>query len=245
MQQVNSIKIYKDKGVEKKCLPLLLNELSKWTSTFITSQEIIRTPWGLDTSLLVLPGGRDIPFHLSLKGEGNQRIKRYVENGGSFLGICAGAYYGCGKVEFDLGRKLEVVGSRELAFFPGIARGPAYGLDTFRYQSEFGARAALISNHLEEETLRSYYNGGCYFVEAEQYAHVKVLSRYLDIEGHPAAIIEIPVGKGKVILSGVHIEMGAVHSQPVPFKQAMMQALAPYEEKRKRFFEQLLIRLLN
>ena len=41
------------------------------------------------------------------------------------------------------GIRLEVKGPRELAFFPGIARGPVY--EGFRYQSEAGAHAALVS----------------------------------------------------------------------------------------------------
>ena len=29
----------------------------------------------------------------------------YVEDGGSYLGLCAGAYYACSYVEFDLGTR--------------------------------------------------------------------------------------------------------------------------------------------
>ena len=47
----------------------------------------------------------------------------YVNGGGSYLGLCAGAYYACARVEFEMGSELEVVGERELAFFPGIGRG--------------------------------------------------------------------------------------------------------------------------
>jgi glutamine amidotransferase-like uncharacterized protein len=46
--------------------------------------------------------------------------------GGSYLGLCAGAYYGSSRVVFEPGTPLEVIGDRELAFFPGIARGAAY-----------------------------------------------------------------------------------------------------------------------
>lgn len=84
MKQASSIKIYNDTGVERISLPLLLHELSNWPTSFISSKEIVRTSWESSTSLLIIPGGRDVPFHEALKGEGNQRIKRYVENGGSF-----------------------------------------------------------------------------------------------------------------------------------------------------------------
>ena len=242
MHPIGSIKIYNDIGVEQISLPLLLKELSAWKTLFISSNEIIQTFWESDTSLLIIPGGRDVPFHKSLEGKGNQRIRRYVENGGSFLGICAGAYYGCGAVEFDRGRELEVVGVRELSFFPGIARGPAYGPGTFRYHSEQGGRASLISNSFYDETFMSYHNGGCYFVDAAHYPNVRIISQYLDIDTQPAAIIEMPIGKGKVILSGIHIEMGTSHHSSILDKK-MSQALIPHEIQRKRFFHQLLSRL--
>lgn len=50
----------------------------------------------------------------------------YVQSGGSYLGLCAGAYYASSQVEFEPGSTLEVVGDRELDFFPGTARGAAY-----------------------------------------------------------------------------------------------------------------------
>lgn len=244
MKQNHSIKIYNGKGVERRGLPLLLNELMPWTTSFISCHDIVRTDWESSTDLFIMPGGRDVPYHEALKGEGNQRIRKFVEAGGSFLGICAGAYYGCKEVEFDRGMELEVLGLRELAFFPGTARGPAYGPRSFRYHSEFGAKAALISNHFENKTLRSYYNGGCYFLDAEHYSHIQVISKYLEINHHPAAIIEIPIGKGKALLSGVHIEIGTSHP-PATLKEEMRQALLPFEMERRRFFQQLLYRLLN
>jgi biotin--protein ligase len=243
MQQKPSIKIYSGKGVERRSFPALLNELEPWTVSSISCHDVIHTDWESHTDLFILPGGRDIPYHEDLEGEGNQRIRKFVEEGGSFLGICAGAYYGCREVEFDRGMELEVVGLRELAFFPGTARGPAYGPGSFRYHSEFGAKAALISNNFEKTTLRSYYNGGCFFVDAERYSHIHVISTYLEVETHPAAMIEIPIGKGKALLSGVHIEIGS--SFPATLKKEMRHALQPFEIERRRFFQQLLHRLLN
>ena len=45
--------------------------------------------------------------------------QEFVENGGSYLGICAGAYFACDYIEFDKNGPLEVVGPRDLKFYPG------------------------------------------------------------------------------------------------------------------------------
>jgi glutamine amidotransferase-like uncharacterized protein len=58
----------------------------------------------------------------------------FVEGGGSYLGLCAGAYYGCSRVEFETGGAMEVVGARELAFFPGVARGAVVPGESFEFE---------------------------------------------------------------------------------------------------------------
>jgi glutamine amidotransferase-like uncharacterized protein len=156
-----------------------------------------------EVSLFIMPGGRDRPYHAALKGAGNAQIRSFVENGGTYLGICAGAYYGCKKVEFDRDFPLEVCEERELAFFSGTAIGPAFGKGTFEYGSEKGARMAKIGT--AGGTLEVYYNGGCFF--EGDFTHVEILARYLDLPNHPPAIIECSIGKGKAILSGVHLEL--------------------------------------
>lgn len=44
-------------------------------------------------STQVIPGGRDLPYCRDLNGYINDRIIRYVKEGGVYMGICAGAYY--------------------------------------------------------------------------------------------------------------------------------------------------------
>ena len=93
--------------------------------------------------LLVMPGGRDLPYVDRLRGKGNENISRFVRDGGSYLGICAGAYYGCSSVQFAQGDPLlEVVGPRELSFFKGISQGPVFA--GFDYTSNEGALAADV-----------------------------------------------------------------------------------------------------
>jgi biotin--protein ligase len=172
----------------------------------------------------VLPGGRDLPFCAALNGPANARIRRYVEDGGVFVGFCAGGYYAAARCEFMKGDpRMEVVGPRELGFFPGVCRGVAFR--GFKYQSEEGARAARIAVRsgafvrgdnavvVPVEPFAVYYNGGGVFVDAEKFQEdgVEVLADYADKmdidEGkHTATVVYRPVGKGRVLLTGLHPE---------------------------------------
>lgn len=206
------IYIYHDKGVSEECLQHTLHYFkkqagSKYQIKTINAEEIKQNQWPKHTALLVIPGGADIPYMQKLNGLGNQNIKTYVENGGTYLGICAGAYYASNYVEFDKGGKLEVLGNRELSFFPGKAIGPC--LAEYVYKSNKGARAASIQlqHKVQVKDIHLFYNGGCYFEEADSYPNVSVLGWYQDKEAHKLpAIIKIQVGKGRAILSGVHFE---------------------------------------
>lgn len=68
----------------------------------------------------------------------------FVHSGGSYLGLCAGAYFGCSRVVFEPGTPLEVVGDRELAFFPGIARGAAFPGTSLHIVLHFGQHPNCI-----------------------------------------------------------------------------------------------------
>lgn len=172
-------------------------------------------------ALLVFPGGADLGYCRTLNGEGNRRISRYVNAGGSYLGFCAGGYYGCQKCEFEVDdKKMAVVGERELGFFPGICRGLAF--EGFVYHSEAGARAADIKIHKNSfdsveaelpDTFKSYYNGGGVFVDAKKLESrgVQILASYtedlhVDSGEGAAAVVYRKVGEGHVVLTGPHPE---------------------------------------
>lgn len=170
--------------------------------------------------MLVMPGGADLGYCASLNGAGNRRITQFVQNGGAYLGFCAGGYYGSRRCEFEVGdKKMQVIGERELAFFPGICRGSAF--EGFVYSSEAGARAvevkvsksALSSDGTLPETFHSYYNGGGVFVDAETYADegVEILASYteelaVDSGKGAAAVIYRKIGDGAAVLTGPHPE---------------------------------------
>lgn len=193
---MNQIAIYEDEGVSRECLEHA--KLFFPGSFFVNSQKIdylVSNP----PKAFIMPGGRDLLYAKKLNGENNQIIKKYVENGGIYIGICAGAYYGASFIEFDFRGKKEIIGKRELAFFKGKAIGPLFD---YYYESNKGARVLEIK--FEERPVNLFYNGGCYF-EAEKNSeqNFKIIGTY---EDKKIAILEIKYGAGRVILSGVHFE---------------------------------------
>ena len=190
--------------------------------TPVTGDMIIKEPWMSTCALFVIPGGADLGYCKTLNGAGNRRIAQFVRRGGAYLGLCAGGYYGCKKCEFEVGDKtLQVIGDRELAFFPGTCRGCAF--PGFVYHSEAGARAAEIGVSKEAlgvgvgtvpDVVKSYYNGGGVFVDAPLHADegVEVLASYtkelhVDPGQGAAAVVYCKVGEGAAILTGPHPEL--------------------------------------
>lgn len=176
----------------------------------ITAAEVLTSEWIHDAKAFIMPGGRDLPYCEKLNGKGNEIIKHFVEAGGTYIGFCAGAYYGAAYCDFHRGdtRGYEVLGPRELAFFPGPAVGPV--LAAYHYGSEKGAEIACLKTPGSTDVYKVYFNGGCTFKEPEAYKAVEILAYYGN-EGYEeqSAIIRCQVGSGKAILSGVHPEYSA------------------------------------
>ena len=237
------IRIYLDKGVCKFSLNLLLKAFNteNLTPKLINSSQLNKGDWVENTQLLVIPGGRDIPYHKALKGKGTSHIRKYVESGGCYLGICAGAYFGCASIVFEEGSPLEVTGSRELAFFPGQGFGPAYGNEVFQYETSQGARLASLQLSEGGRNARVFFNGGCLFKHAEAYAGVNIIARYADLPGRPAAIVVCQIGKGKAILSGVHPEYNSKHVETDDTHlKRLVPEMAIAEEGRRQLFRSIL-----
>ncbi|KAL2162284.1 hypothetical protein VTH06DRAFT_7197 [Thermothelomyces fergusii] len=228
----------------------------------ITESALLKEPWAPTCALLVFPGGADLGYCRILNGAGNRNIAQFVRRGGAYLGFCAGGYYACRRCEFEVGNpELEVVGSRELAFYPGTCRGGAFR--GFEYHSERGARAATISVAKDAfpdpvslpGEFRCYYNGGGVFVDADKFAagsdNVQVLAEYADdiaVESGAAkaAIVYCKVGEGAALLTGPHPEFDAVNlSQQVdvPGYDQLIEALKEDEDARTIFLKACLAKL--
>ncbi|EIW66559.1 biotin-[acetyl-CoA-carboxylase] ligase [Tremella mesenterica] len=199
-------------------LTLSLLLLPHYTVQPVTSDVLSLQPWEPSCALLVIPGGRDLPFVevLSVKTKITKRVKDYVEQGGKYLGICAGAYFGSAEVRFDQGGGLEVTGERDLAFFPGPCVGPTF--TGFAYAAESGSRAVTLlldgrgaSSSKPQALDLLYYNGGGHFLPPSPGpSSVRVLARYAESassgEERPIAAVITQNGKGKALLCSVHFE---------------------------------------
>lgn len=233
------IYIYKGPGVSKAGLSHLKKLFQHQIVRFLSSQEVLKGTWANDASLFVMPGGADVPYTKRLNGLGNDLIRKYVENGGVYLGVCAGAYYAAKKIVFSWGTENEVTGDRELSFFPGVIEGPTlapYYLKTFE-----GARAAYIEwNHDHKTAFHVFYNGGGHFITPLQYPGVRVLAIYKDLPNQPAAVIECIAGKGKAILSGVHFEYDpTLLDDTDPYLKDIIPVLEKHDSKRMDLMKSL------
>lgn len=241
----NTIYLYQDEGAGALTFNLFEKALDSYLDhryelKAILAHEVKKGSWVKNAALFILPGGRDIPYHQKLKGLGCDQIRSYVENGGSFLGVCAGAYFATQEVQFEKGTELEVHEHRELAFFQGISKGTLYPHKPFSYQGHDSAHAALIC--YKDQLIPVYYNGGCTFLEAKKDPKVEVLATFEDLENQPAAIVLCPIKKGLAILSGVHIEMASSFTSS---NEKLYSSLKEKEPQREKLFDEIIQRLLR
>jgi biotin--protein ligase len=234
------ILIYRDEGTETGCFNATVTSLLRYLqgdrSRFrvVDAGFVCRTGWEDSANLFIMPGGGDIPYHRMLRGVGCANLRRFVEGGGHFFGICAGGYFGRLRVEFAMGTDTELEEARDLGFFPGTVRGPI--LRPYVYFSYKGACATKVDIAGSGESFVSYYNGGGLFADAEGMEGVRVLTTYAD-EGDQAAVVHCDVGRGSALLCGVHLEFGPgdfPEDTDVPLDE-IEQKVAETNEKRIQF----------
>lgn len=209
-----------------------------------------------DAILFVMPGGADLPFCEALNGAPNERIRRFVEEGGAYLGICAGAYYACREIAFHAGTEGAICGARELKFVDAVAVGSLPQLtDGVAYDATPRSAAACEIRTTDRltaiaVTFWAHYHGGCSFAfDTATRTEAEILAVYTGIEGAAPAIVSSRVGKGTAILTGVHLEMSERECRDAVRGHSDMAAymhicdrLAETGKARLEVFRQLLVR---
>ncbi|OPZ78124.1 MAG: hypothetical protein BWY78_00725 [Alphaproteobacteria bacterium ADurb.Bin438] len=208
-----------------------------------------------DVVAFFMPGGAGTPYRQKLENQGNEKIYDYVKNGGVYFGICAGAYYACKKIEFETDiKELKIVSECGLDLVEGRAIGTLYKeLDLKPFARDANSSAVVrLGVKGEEGELVSHYHGGPYFDIVED-GKQKIEATYKDVEGEPPAIISKELGKGLVILSGVHIEdkgedlKKVIHDKRADKDRAMTIAniLIKQEEKRETLFLKMMNKVIQ
>merc|ERR1719193_1090665 len=117
-------------------------------------------------ALLVMPGGYDLGYVEKLDGHGIMGIREFVENGGTYVGFCAGAYFASAWCQFKLGTSIEVNERRALSLHKGRALGVSPGSG---YSFDCPGIVTVRPKDSSMPPFRSYLNGGCCFPEALPY----------------------------------------------------------------------------
>ncbi len=209
-----SIVIYQDEGVGEfgaKCLAGLFRGDDVWMAS---AEAVIDGRILQMADIFIMPGGADLPYCKKLNGAGNKNIRAFVEDGGTYLGICAGAYYACSALEFHKGRSDEISGPRELALIDAVAYGSLPELAP--YYDLTPLSASIVELSTEDGPVKSFYHGGPSFRFTGDKAYL-----YASFAQHDgAAIITRDVGDGRVVLSGAHLEVGADDLASYPVETA-------------------------
>ncbi|KAG8830491.1 biotin holocarboxylase synthetase [Serendipita sp. 399] len=205
-----NVLVYSGPGVSQTSLEATLSTLKSllgpnFALQTVSPKALESEPWTVSCALLVIPGGRDLPYLASLE-KAIPKIVNYVRAGGSYLGICAGAYFASGRIEWEMGTPLEVQGERPLKFFPGLSQGCMY--PGFQYDTENGARTVSVVTDDGKKVVKGlYYNGGGEFVVQESMKGVKALAYYHDSDKlDRVAGVSCHFGSGKAVLWHIHPE---------------------------------------
>jgi glutamine amidotransferase-like uncharacterized protein len=241
--------VYHDQGTGEFTRAALVAALSqRFRVRRIYASEIVASDaWHANIDLLAFPGGADKPYCRLLNGAGNASILRYVEAGGAFLGVCAGAYYVSRHISFEAASPGAITSERELALFAGLARGSLHDLAApYSLEHLHCTALAPLRASASGERLHALYWGGPELIP-DAGSSFEPLFEYES----PArlAALRTDVGRGRVVLSGVHAEVTGTQF-PIEvsrfgddsFEHGMQVSaeLGHVEAERRRAFELLL-----
>lgn len=213
------IRVYNGEGSSRTGSQLLVKRfaMSGLRATYINETEIQS---GLDleeTKLLVFSSLSVTGFKKGLGETGTNNIKSYVEQGGHYLGICAGGYFGAEEIYFKgkdyLTQEPYQKQAEGLGFFKGVAIGSLTEITNTAFTGMTDSAAVIQLTTLNNNCFDSlYWGGGRFITEADNETPVKILSLYQPPrQSRPFVMgVQCDVGsqQGKATLLGYHPEVG-------------------------------------
>ncbi len=157
--------------------------------------------------IIVFPGGRADHMIMALSREQINNIREYVAEGGSYMGVCAGAYFASNYTIWN-GVKYGEVSGYILDLYYGDAVGPIKEIGNYNLNNAYNPPHPTNITWYNGEKFNVTYWGGPYFTPVD---NVKVLAMYDKVQ-KPAAI-KFNYHSGRVILFGFHPELDTHYSE--------------------------------
>ncbi len=151
---------------------------------------------------LLMPGGWAEPYTHDIGPEGVAHVRRFVERGGGYVGICAGAFYACATIRWegdDFDYPLDLVQAKAVGSLHAIAPWPKHALAELALERRHPLAKGL------EARRQAFYLGGCALELASPPKDgARVVARYA--KGGQPAVVTFKRRMGRIFLSGVHLE---------------------------------------
>jgi glutamine amidotransferase-like uncharacterized protein len=155
-------------------------------------------------SILVMPGGKSWKYLEELGDAGAEKIRHFVESGGGYMGICAGAYYAVAQRQGP---------DPTAPYGIGLLNGVAYdgtSLKTKPFKEGMMKFDAFVPGYRPLYHILMLGGPSFHFTPEEAASkHIRVLGEFQGI--HDPAMIAFDYGKGRVFLSGPHGEIEERH----------------------------------
>ena len=124
------IALYSDRGADEGCVQATKN-MFEWMGYTV---QLVKADYvnnrGLDNfSILCIPGGDMYQYSQDISFTGKDNIRNFIRDGGSYIGICGGAYFTGEKVIWQ-GDQLPMT---PLGIFPGTTQGPINEIASYPY----------------------------------------------------------------------------------------------------------------
>jgi glutamine amidotransferase-like uncharacterized protein len=202
--------------------------------------------------LIFFPGGWAGGYNTYIEERGYNNIRDFINEGGAYMGMCAGAFFASDQVfwreNYGLDNPQNVY-DYPLDIWPGIADGAI--IDFQPWNSSFATDCATLpgarmvdlkidqSLMPESEAIVNvlYYGGPIFRPPGGNWSNEEVIARYeMDgFSGHEEpAMILFPYGKGRIFLSAVHPELSLFE----PTCELYYEAVA------RTFLSQIIARML-
>lgn len=151
--------------------------------------------------LLCFPGGDMYQYGQSISSDGKENIRDFIRSGGSYIGICGGAYFASEHVVWQ-GTALPMM---PLGLLPGTAQGPIDAIAP--YPNCTMCRVIIVDciHPITQSSQDSEWILYCYGPAFTPSVHVDILARY-EIGDQPA-MLAFDYGQGRVFLIGLHPEI--------------------------------------